>query len=73
MLGAFDPFVEIARIAKKYDLRFHVDGSLGGTLLLHKKYRYLLEGSELADSFVRNPHKMMNVPILASVLLVKEK
>ncbi|MBP6911392.1 hypothetical protein KBC03_07520 [Patescibacteria group bacterium] len=64
---------EIGRIAKKYDLWFHVDGSLGGTLLLHKKHKDLLAGCDLADSFTRNPHKMMNIPILASLLLVKEK
>jgi glutamate/tyrosine decarboxylase-like PLP-dependent enzyme len=33
----------------------------------------LFKGLEKADSFTWNPHKLMNVPLIASVLLLKDK
>ncbi|MFA5747783.1 MAG: aminotransferase class V-fold PLP-dependent enzyme [Candidatus Absconditabacterales bacterium] len=72
VLGAFDPILEISKIAKKYKIRLHVDASLGGTALLSKKYKHLLKGIDQADSVVWNPHKMMNVPVLAAPLLLKD-
>lgn len=73
VLGAYDDFNEISRISKAHDLWMHIDGALGGSALLSNKHKYLLEGSELSDSFTWNAHKMMNVPVCASFLLVKEK
>jgi sulfinoalanine decarboxylase len=72
VLGAFDPIEQIAKLAKKYKIRLHVDASLWGTALLSKKYEHLLKGIEKADSVTRNPHKMMNVPVLASPILFKD-
>ncbi len=51
----------------------HIDGALGGSALLSEKYKHLAKGSHLADSYTWNAHKMMNVPITASFLLLKEK
>lgn len=51
----------------------HVDASLGGSVLLSKEHKHLVKGIELADSVTWNPHKMMNVPVLGAVILVKEK
>ncbi len=73
MLGAFDPLDEIAVIAEKYNIWMHVDGSFGGSIILSNKYKHLFKGLKQADSFTWNPHKLMNVPLIASVLLVKEK
>jgi len=73
VLGAFDPCEQIAAIARKHDLWLHVDGSLGGTVILSPKQRDLLKGLEQADSFVWNPHKLMGLPITCSVILLKEK
>lgn len=72
MLGAFDPLDEIAELAKKHDIWMHVDGSFGGSIILSKKHKHLFHGIERADSFTWNPHKLMNVPLVASVLLMKE-
>lgn len=69
VLGAFDPFVEIAAIARKYDIWFHIDGALGGSVVLSRKYRHLVQGCELSDSYTWNAHKMMNVPLTASIIL----
>ncbi|MEO1653745.1 MAG: aminotransferase class V-fold PLP-dependent enzyme, partial [Bacteroidota bacterium] len=43
VLGAFDPFEEIALIAQKYQAWFHIDGALGGTVVLSRKYRHLVK------------------------------
>jgi glutamate/tyrosine decarboxylase-like PLP-dependent enzyme len=70
--GAFDPLSRIAPIAQRHGLWFHVDGSLGGSVLLSPRHRTLLEGLEQSDSFIWNPHKLMGLPVICSVFLVKK-
>ncbi len=72
MLTAIDPLDKISVIAKKHNLWFHVDAALGGSFLLSKKYKYLLKDIRLADSVAWNPHKLMNIPLITSVILTKE-
>lgn len=72
-LGAFDPIEDINIIAKKHDLWFHIDGAWGGSVLLSDLHKTLLKGSELSDSFTWDAHKMMNVPLICSAILVKEE
>ena len=72
VLGAFDPIEKIANIAKKYKLRLHVDAALGWWALLSKRHKKVLKWIELSDSVSRSLHKMMNMPLLAAVLLVKD-
>jgi sulfinoalanine decarboxylase/sulfinoalanine decarboxylase/aspartate 1-decarboxylase len=72
VLGAFDPLREIARVADGEGLWFHVDGALGGSVLLSRRHRHLLDGAELSDSFAWNAHKMMGVPLSCSVVLVRQ-
>jgi glutamate/tyrosine decarboxylase-like PLP-dependent enzyme len=71
VLGAFDPIEEIASIASKYNLWLHIDGAFGGSALLSNRYNSLLAGSELADSFSWDAHKMMGVPVPCSVILTR--
>ncbi len=71
--GAFDPCDRIAEIAHEHNLWFHVDGSLGGSVLLSPTHKHLLKGCEKSDSFVWNPHKMMGLPLICSAILVREK
>ena len=71
--GAFDPLEDIAPIAKQHDLWFHVDGALGGTVILNPRHRHLLQGLDKADSFAWNAHKLMGLPLMCSILLVREK
>ncbi len=73
LLGAYDPIVEMAAICKKYNIWLHADGSFGGSILLSKKHRHLMKGIEKTDSFAWNPHKLMNIPLICSVLLMKER
>ncbi|QPG76518.1 hypothetical protein FOA43_003907 [Brettanomyces nanus] len=70
VFGSFDPFEEIAKVAKKYHIWFHIDGSWGGNAIFSTTRKQLLKGSELADSITSNPHKMLGVPTTCSFLLV---
>ena len=71
--GAFDPIRAIATVARQHGVWLHVDGALGGSLVLCPSRRDLVDGVELADSFSWNPHKMMGVPLQCSVLLVARR
>ncbi len=73
LLGAYDPIDEIAEITGKYGLWLHADGAFGGSIILSNKHRHLMKGIEKTDSFVWNPHKLMNIPLVCSALLVKQK
>lgn len=57
--NAMDPLREIGKIARKENCWFHVDGAMSGTAMLCPEFRNLMDGVELADSFVFNPHKWM--------------
>lgn len=70
--GVFDPLDEIGLICNNFGLWFHIDGSWGGSILLSKTYRKLLNGSGLSDSFTWCTHKMMGVPLMCTVALFKD-
>ena len=73
VLGSFDPFSAIARIAKKHGLWLHIDGAWGGSFVFSETLRNrALKGCELADSIAINPHKMMGVPVTCSFLLLED-
>jgi glutamate/tyrosine decarboxylase-like PLP-dependent enzyme len=71
--GAFDPFPEIASVAQREGLWFHVDGAWGASVLLSGTHRHLMTGVEQADSVVWDAHKMLGMTLICSVLLVKER
>lgn len=73
VLGAFDPLDELAEICSNHDIWLHADGAFGGSLILSPETKHLFRGIEKTDSFGWNPHKLMNIPLVASVLLVKQK
>lgn len=72
-VGAFDPLDELADIAARNNLWFHVDGAHGASLLVSDKLRHTLKGVEKADSLVWDAHKMMFVPSPCSLLFYKDK
>jgi glutamate/tyrosine decarboxylase-like PLP-dependent enzyme len=61
-IGAFDPFAELIPIARKHGAWVHVDGAFGLWAAATPKYRYLLHGVELADSWTNDGHKWLNTP-----------
>ena len=73
LAGAYDPIDEMAEICKNYNVWLHADGSFGGSLILSEKYRHLMKGIEKTDSFAWNPHKLMNISLICSALLVNKK
>ncbi|CAK1358912.1 unnamed protein product [Cercospora beticola] len=74
VLGSFDFVDEISRVAKKYGLWLHVDGSWGGSVVFSETQRQSgkLKGIELADSITICAHKMLNIPVTCSFLLGKD-
>ncbi len=70
--GAVDPLPEIAEIARRHGLWFHVDGAYGGFFRLTDEGRTILRGLELADSLVLDPHKSLFLPYGTGALLVRD-
>ncbi len=73
VLGAFDPIRSVSEICKKYNMWLHVDGAYCGSVLFSKKYKHLIDGIELVDSFSFNAHKMIGTPLSCSIIVVKDK
>lgn len=62
----------MAKICQKYGCHFHVDAAWGGATLMSNKYRYLLDGVELADSVTIDAHKQLYIPMGAGMVLFKD-
>ena len=71
--GAVDDLKSLASIAGKHNMWFHIDGAYGAAAMLSEKYRYQLEGIELADSITLDPHKWWFQPYETGCLIVKDK
>lgn len=66
--GSIDPVPQIADICEREELWLHVDAAYGGSAAVVPEMRWVLAGSERADSLVINPHKGLFVPLDLSVL-----
>lgn len=73
VLGAFDEITSLSKICKQHKLWLHVDGAYCGSVIFSKKYKHLVEGVALTDSFSYNAHKMMGTPLTCSIILTKHK
>ena len=71
-LGTVDPLPELATIATKHGLWFHVDAAYGGSFVLCDAGRQRLAGIERSDSVVINPHKGMFLPAGLGIVLVRD-
>ena len=60
--GAFDDFENMIPMAKRQSAWVHVDGAFGLWAGASPRYRHLLKGVELADSWTTDAHKWLNVP-----------
>ena len=71
-VGAVDPLDELAQIAQREGLWFHVDGAFGASAYLSPVLREQLRGIELADSIAFDFHKWLHVPYDAGCVLVRD-
>ncbi len=69
--GAVDPIDEIASIAKKHKIWFHVDAAYGGFFIMTSK-KELFKGIEKADSIIIDPHKGLFLPYGVGAVLIKD-
>ncbi len=70
--GAVDPLADLAAVASRHGLWFHVDGAYGALAAMVPEARPLFHGIERADSLAVDPHKWLNVPIGAGCILVRD-
>ena len=70
--GALDPLRAIGEICRRHGLWLHVDAAYAGTAALLAEKRWILDGVELAHSFVFNPHKWMLTNFDCSAYFVKD-
>ncbi len=68
-----DNFSSIYTIVKKIDpnIWLHADACHGFILGCSQKLKYKIAGIELFDSITTDPHKVFNIPYVASALLLK--
>jgi aromatic-L-amino-acid decarboxylase len=69
---SLDPVAAIAAICRREGIWLHVDAAYGGGAAICPEHRRLMDGLELADSIVVNPHKWLFVPVDCSVLLMRD-
>jgi L-2,4-diaminobutyrate decarboxylase len=71
--GSFDDLDAIGRLCDERGVWLHVDGAHGASALLSEVHRHRLTGIHRARSIAWDPHKMMLMPLTASVVLVKDE
>ncbi|MDW7650200.1 MAG: aminotransferase class I/II-fold pyridoxal phosphate-dependent enzyme [Bacillota bacterium] len=69
---AIDSLEQIGRICRKHNIWLHVDAAFAGTAAILEEKRWLIQGAELIDSFVFNPHKWMLTNFDCSAYFVKD-
>lgn len=70
--GIVDRIREVGEIANREGIWFHVDGAYGLAGILSPKTRHLFDGTELADSFIVDPHKWLFAPFDACALVYRD-
>jgi L-2,4-diaminobutyrate decarboxylase len=71
--GSFDDLEAVGRICEDRGAWLHVDGAHGASALFSPAHRHRVRGLEKARSVAWDPHKMMLMPLAASVVLVRDE
>jgi len=69
--GIVDRLEELAEIAEREQLWFHIDGAYGLAGILAPELKQLFVGIERADSFIVDPHKWLFAPFDACALVYR--
>lgn len=69
--GAVDPLHELADLADREGLWFHVDGAYGAFFNMTERGRKILRGLSRCDSLSLDPHKALFLPYGTGCLLVR--
>ncbi|MEO7965378.1 MAG: pyridoxal-dependent decarboxylase, partial [Gemmatimonadaceae bacterium] len=69
--GAIDPLPELASVAQREGLWFHVDAAWGGSAALAPSLRSYLSGAEHADSLTWDAHKWLSIPLGAGMFFTR--
>jgi glutamate/tyrosine decarboxylase-like PLP-dependent enzyme len=70
--GSFDPAREICERAHEQGAWVHVDGAFGLWAGASPKYKHLVDGFELADSWGTDAHKWPNISYDSGIVLVRD-
>lgn len=68
---SIDPVARIAEICEGEGVWLHVDAAYAGSAAIVPEMRWVLDGSDRADSLVVNPHKWLSVPLDLSALFCR--
>lgn len=69
---AIDPLKAIGEIAQREQIWMHVDAAMAGSAMVLPECRWMMDGIELADSLVTNPHKWLGAAFDCSVYYVRD-
>jgi len=69
---SIDPVRKVGEICARENIWLHVDAAYGGTAAIVPEMKFILDGIELADSIVVNPHKWMFIPIDLSAFFTRK-
>ncbi|MDZ4707905.1 MAG: pyridoxal-dependent decarboxylase [Saprospiraceae bacterium] len=69
--GAVDPLDNMADLAEKYKIWFHIDAAYGGFFNLLEQFKPVLKGIERSDSLAIDPHKGLFLPYGTGAALFK--
>jgi L-2,4-diaminobutyrate decarboxylase len=71
--GSFDDLEAIGVLCERHGIWLHVDGAHGASALFSPAHRHRVAGLHRARSIAWDPHKMMLMPLTASVVLVRNE
>jgi aromatic-L-amino-acid decarboxylase len=69
---AIDPVPEIAAICRRQGIWLHVDAAFAGVAAIVPELQWVLDGVQLADSLVLNPHKWLLTNFDCSAYYVRD-
>ncbi|MFD3307197.1 pyridoxal phosphate-dependent decarboxylase family protein [Streptomyces sp. NPDC058694] len=70
--GTVDPLPQLADLARREDVWFHIDAAYGGFFRLTARGSERLAGFEEADSITLDPHKTLFMPFGTGALVVRD-